>query len=156
MSQAPELSLASGQTTAEYLAKRVEEAYHNISPHNMGMVESLYTHDAYFEDPSHGVQGRAALVKHFTKTFKKLQGCSFKFHQTVSNGADIFMAWTMFVKYPSLKGGQTIQVEGASFLKTRNGKIYYHRDYFDLGSLLYEHVPFLGRIILKIKQRIAK
>ena len=156
MSQTPELTFASEQTSAEYLAKRVEEAYHNISPGNIGVVESLYTHDAYFEDPSHGVQGKAALVNHFTKTFEKLQGCSFKFQQTVSNGADIFMAWTMFVNYPSLKGGQTIRVEGASFLKTRNGKIYYHRDYFDLGSLLYEHVPVLGRIILKIKQRIAK
>ena len=156
MSQAPELFFASEQTSAEYLAKRIEEAYQNISPDNLGIVESLYTDDAYFEDPSHGVQGKTALVRHFSKTFAKLQGCSFKFHQTVSNGADIFMAWTMFIKYPSLKGGQTIRVEGASFLKTRNGKIYYHRDYFDLGSLLYEHVPLLGRIILKIKQRIAQ
>ena len=66
------------------------------------------------------------------------------------------MAWTMFVNYPSLNSGQTVRVEGASFLKTRNGKIYYHRDYFDLGSVLYEHVPLIGRLIKKIKQRIAR
>ena len=156
MSQVNELFLAPEESSAEFLSKRLEEAYHNISPDNLGIVESLYTHDAYFEDPSHAVQGKAALLAHFSKTFAKLQGCSFKFHQNVTNGADIFMAWTIFVNYPSLNGGQTIRVEGASFLKTRNGKIYYHRDYFDLGSLLYEHVPLVGRLIKKIKQRIAR
>ena len=62
----------------------------------------------------------------------------------------------MTAKHPKFLKGQSVRVEGASFLKTRNGKIYYHRDYFDMGSLLYEHLPLLGKIIQKIKQRVAR
>ena len=48
------------------------------------------------------------------------------------------MTWTMFLNHPKLRG-ETVRVEGASYLRTRNGKVYYHRDYFDLGAMLYEN-----------------
>lgn len=156
MTQVTELTTASDLTRAEYLVERVKRAYQSLGPDNLDVVESLYTEDVYFEDPSHGVQGKKALLRYFGKSFANLEDCSFKFHQTISNGSDIFMAWTMFVRHPKLNGGETIRVEGASYLKTRNGKIYFHRDYFDLGAMLYEHLPLLGRIIAKIKQRLAQ
>jgi hypothetical protein len=37
----------------------------------------------------------------------------------------------------------------------RNNRIYYPRDYFDLGAFVYENVPMLGSIIKRIKQRLA-
>ena len=155
MKQAPQLKFASDSTSADFLVSRVIEAYQNLDPRNLNDVATLYTADAYFEDPTYGVQGKSAVLAPFAKTFEKLQGCSFTFHRTVSNGEDIFLAWTMAARHLRLNKGETIRVEGASYLKTRNGKIYYHRDYFDMGSLLYEHLPLLGKIILKIKQRLA-
>ena len=156
MTQTPELTSASHLTSADYLAERVKQAYRSLGPDNLTTVESLYTDDVYFEDPSHGVQGKAALIKYFTNQFQNLMNCSFKFHQTITNGSDIFLAWTMFVKHPRLNGGEMIRVEGASYLKTRNGKIYYHRDYFDLGALLYEQLPLLSGVVTKIKQRLGQ
>ncbi|MBM88033.1 MAG: transcriptional regulator [Gammaproteobacteria bacterium] len=156
MTHAPELTSASDLTSADYLAGRVKQAYLRLGLENLEEIKSLYTDDVYFEDPSHGVQGKAALEKYFTNQFQNLQDCSFKFHQTITNGSDIFMAWTMFLKHPRLNSGGIIRVEGASYLKTRNGKIYYHRDYFDLGALVYENVPILGRIVSKIKRRLGQ
>jgi len=52
--------------------------------------------------------------------------------------------------------GETIRIEGASYLKTRNGKIYYHRDYFDMGAMLYEHLPVMGRVIHHLKERLVR
>ncbi len=31
-----------------------------------------------------------------------------------------------------------------------------HKDYYDLGEMVYEHVPILGFIIRKIKGKLAK
>ncbi|NKB35175.1 MAG: DUF2358 domain-containing protein [Pseudomonadales bacterium] len=156
MTQVPELTSASHLTSADYLAERVKQAYLTLSTGNLDVVESLYSDDVYFEDPSHGVQGKTELLKYFTNTVKNLQHCSFKFHQTMTNGSDIFMAWTMFARHPRLNGGDTIRVEGSSYLKTRNGKIYYHRDYFDMGAMLYEQIPLLGAIVVNIKERLGK
>jgi ketosteroid isomerase-like protein len=156
MIPAPELKSAQNLSSADYLAERVKQAYQNLGSENLDEVASLYTEDVYFEDPSHGIQGRAHLIEYFGNMFQNLDHCSFKFHQTISNGSDIFLAWTMFLNHPRLRGGETIRVEGASYLKTTNGKIYFHRDYFDMGAMVYEHLPLLGRILLKIKQSLGQ
>lgn len=156
MTQVTELTSASNLTSSEYLADRVKQAYQKLGLDNLDEIESLYTQDVYFEDPAHGIQGKAALKKYFANQFKNLEECSFKFHQTIANGTDIFMAWTMLARHPRLNGGETIRVEGASYLKTRNGRIFYHRDYFDLGAMLYEQLPLLGRIIAKLKLRLGQ
>ncbi|MBM3418431.1 MAG: transcriptional regulator [Bacteroidetes bacterium] len=32
----------------------------------------------------------------------------------------------------------------------------YHRDYFDLGEMVYEQIPVFGKIIKTMKSRMAK
>jgi hypothetical protein len=61
----------------------------------------------------------------------------------------------MTYSHPKLNKGQQIQVDGMSQLKF-DDKIYAHRDYFDLGQMLYEQVPFLGGLIGLLKKRAAK
>ena len=156
MTPTPELKSAQNLTSADYLAERVKEAYQAFGSANIADVESLYTTDIYFEDPSHAIQGKPSLMRYFANQFKNLDKCSFKFHSTIANETDIFMTWTMFVNHSKLRGGETIRVEGTSYLRTRNGKIYYHRDYFDMGAMLYEHLPLIGRIIQRIKQRLGQ
>lgn len=156
MSPPTELKAADDLTSADYLAERVCEAYQSLASEEMADVESLYTEDVYFEDPSHAIQGKTELVSYFNKMFKNIQQCSFKFHSTITDGSNVCLTWTMFLNHPRLRGGDIVRVEGASYLKTRNGKIYYHRDYFDMGAMLYEHLPLLGRIIIKLKLRLGQ
>jgi hypothetical protein len=33
--------------------------------------------------------------------------------------------------------------------------VYYHRDYYDAGSMLYEHIPLMGYAIRKIKKKVG-
>lgn len=35
-------------------------------------------------------------------------------------------------------------------------RIFYHEDFYDLGAMIYQHVPVLGRIIRFINQRIGR
>ena len=156
MTPTPELKVAQNLTSADYLAQRVKEAYLSIGSENVANLESLYTPDIHFEDPSHAVQGKRSLMKYLHKQFSNLSKCSFKFHSSIASETDIFLTWTMFLNHPKLRGGDTIRVEGSSYLRTRNGKIYYHRDYFDMGAMLYEHLPLLGRIIQRLKQRLGQ
>jgi limonene-1,2-epoxide hydrolase len=156
MTPTPELKAAQNLTSADYLAQRVKEAYLSIGSENVADLESLYTSDIHFEDPSHAVQGKRSLMRYLHKQFSNLSKCSFKFHSSIASETDIFLTWTMFLNHPKLRGGDTIRVEGSSYLRTRNGKIYYHRDYFDMGAMLYEHLPLLGRIIQRLKHRLGQ
>ena len=152
----PVLKSASNLSSAEYTADRVRAAYKVLGTDDLGALESLYTEDVHFEDPAHALQGRNALMAYFKSMFKNLESCSFKFHQTIESDTDIFMSWTMFISHPKLRKGATIRVEGGSHLKTRHGKIFYHRDYFDMGAMLYENLPFFGFVVRKIKERLGQ
>ncbi len=155
MSAATELKSAQDLTSAEYLAERVKEAYKSFSSDRLAELQSLYSSDVYFEDPSNAVQGKTALVEYFSRMSQNLDRCEFRFHSSITNGTDIFLSWTMFLNHPRLNHGDPVRVEGASYLRTRNGKIYYHRDYFDMGAMLYENIPLLGRVIRSVKQRLG-
>ena len=137
------------------LADALKRAYCSLAAGNTAELAPLYSEDVYFEDPSHGIQGKAALVERFQHLYSNVDSCNFKFHQTLDTGGEIFLAWTMILRQRGPKSGEVIRVEGASFLKVRNNRIYYHRDYFDLGAFVYENVPMLGSIIKRIKQRLA-
>ena len=154
MTSATVLTNAGNLTSAEYLANRVREAYSGLNGDHLGdlqALESLYSKDISFEDPSHAIQGRGALMDYFHKRVAGLDTCQFRFHRTVINGTDLFLSWTLSFAHPRLNAGQLIRVEGASYLRSRNGQVYYHRDYFDLGAMLYENLPLLGRVIRRVK-----
>ncbi|MEL7287824.1 MAG: nuclear transport factor 2 family protein, partial [Pseudomonadota bacterium] len=64
--------------------------------------------------------------------------------------------WTMDLQHPKLQKGAPISVNGVSHLKFRDGQVIYHRDYFDLGEMLYENLPLLGSVVRTIKQRLGQ
>jgi len=142
-------------TSAEYLSERVIDCYKSLDVSSLGQLQSLYSEDVYFEDPSHAFQGRPALMRYFESMFENVDSCQFKFHQSINNGSDIFLSWTMLLRHKRLLKGEVIRVEGSSYLKTRNGSIYCQRDYFDMGAMVYEHIPVLRTVVRFIKQRLG-
>jgi limonene-1,2-epoxide hydrolase len=51
---------------------------------------------------------------------------------------------------------QDLEVQGISHLKFLENQVIYHRDYFDLGEMVYEHVPVLGKIVRFIKNSLGQ
>lgn len=155
MSSLVNLTPSGNVSTTESLAERFRKAYRSVDSDKLQDIAALYATDLYFEDPAHGVQGRQAFLDYFEKTLEGLDECGFHFHDLHVKDQVVFATWTMRIRHPRLRGGDPIYVDGASHLRTRKGSIYYHRDYFDMGSMLYEHLPLLGRLIRKLKKRLA-
>ena len=79
MKQAPTLKFASdNSTSADFLVSRVIEAYQNLDPTQLDEIATLYTSDVYFEDPTYGVQGKTAVLAHFSKVFCEAAGLLFQ------------------------------------------------------------------------------
>jgi hypothetical protein len=144
------------QKDSARLAGLVREFYENLDPHNLDTLRTLYAEDICFEDPIHGLQGIGSLMEYFDKLFINVEHCRFKFHRSVVSDEGMFFSWTMMLRHQSVKRGALIRVEGSSYLKHRHGKIYYHRDYFDLGAMVYENVPLLGPLVRYIRHRMSR
>ena len=61
----------------------------------------------------------------------------------------------MILSAPGLNNGEEVTLEGNSYIKfNENNLVIYHRDYFDMGEFIYEHIPVLGWTLKKIKNKL--
>lgn len=134
----------------------VSQFYRQLSKHNLDQLAELYHPHVVFEDSAHRIEGLAALQCYFVQLYQNVQRCDFTIHEQQQLGQNAFLTWTMHLQHPKLAGGTMISVQGTSCIKFEDGKVIYHRDYFDLGEMLYEHIPLLGRVIRCIKRRLGQ
>ena len=123
---------------------------------NLQRLDELYSRDVVFHDPLHQISGLTNVRQYFAELYANVQELRFDFHafdQTGDNSG--YLRWTMSYRHPRLAGGGLIRVDGCSHLQWSDGKVYRHRDYFDAGNLLYEHLPLLGSAIRWLKRRLA-
>ncbi|UXI04062.1 nuclear transport factor 2 family protein [Photobacterium sp. TY1-4] len=130
------------------------EVYSQLSKDHLSVLENLYHPDVIFEDPAHQVIGWDNLQAYFTRLFKTVSECRFEIHDTVADGQKAYVEWEMIFSHPRLSGGATRKVHGCSRLEIQEHRIIRHRDYFDLGEMLYEGVPVLGAVVRQLKARL--
>lgn len=126
-----------------------------LNKDNLRKLDELYSEDIHFTDPLHEVQGLTNLRAYFRELYANVNELRFDFHgfDQICDGEG-YLRWVMSYRHPRLASGQLIRVSGCSHLLWRD-KVYRHRDYFDAGALLYEHLPILGRVIAWLKRRLG-
>ncbi|SDU20610.1 nuclear transport factor 2 family protein [Halopseudomonas salegens] len=138
------------------VAERFAQGFAALNKDNLSQLAELYHEDMVFTDPLHEIHGLAAMQAYCANLYANVTHIAFAFHhcQQLSD-TEAVLRWTMTYQHPRLQRGQPIAVEGCSFVQFRGDKVCRHRDYFDAGALLYEHLPLLGRLIAWLKRRLA-
>ena len=129
--------------------------YQALNKNNLASLKEVYSDNVVFTDPMHEVQGIVALTAYFEHLYHNLDHCHFHILQVIEQDGQACIVWQMEFAHQKIKKGQPIVVEGASHLQFSE-KIDKHRDYLDLGQMLYEHLPLIGPIIKTIKKRASQ
>jgi hypothetical protein len=138
-------------------ANKAEVFFNGLNSNSMDSVQRFYAQDTHFIDSVTEIRGAKAMQNYYEGLYRNVKSIRFEFDPAIERDSECVLFWRMFLKHQSLKGGQEIMVSGASHLRFNPaGQATYHRDYFDLGSMIYEQIPGLGLIIRKIKERLAK
>jgi ketosteroid isomerase-like protein len=133
-------------------SQSINTVFNTLSKDTMHLVDEFYDPNVDFQDPVGKIKGSAAIKKYYENMYKNVQSIRFDFHKEVVTGDAHVVMWTMHVTAKNLNGGKSVAVEGNSHIVFGpNNKVIYHRDYFDMGEFLYEHIPVLGYAIKKIK-----
>ena len=117
-------------------------------------LDKVYSPDIEFIDPVHRMLGIDALDQYFNALMVNVDTLSFRITETSELENQAFLQWIMSYQHPRLANGQTIDVAGISHIRF-DTLITYHRDYYDLGEMIYEHVPVYGWLTRKLKARLA-
>lgn len=132
------------------------ETYQKLDKDHLHLLADIYDSSIQFQDPLHKIDGLENLHHYLEKMYANVHYCHFDIHDSFHNDQQqAAVYWTMQLRHPKLKSGQLILVDGHSQLTYQQGKITHHRDYFDLGSMLYEQLPVIGAGIKYIKQRAS-
>jgi hypothetical protein len=129
--------------------------YQKLSTDNLDLLEDLYHKDVTFIDPMHKVEGFKNLFQYFKNLYQNLTACDFVIDDVVWEDSKASIFWTMSYLHPKLNKGKRVQVRGTSHIKGQGGKVIYHRDYLDLGAMLYEQLPIFGKLTKWIKTKAA-
>jgi limonene-1,2-epoxide hydrolase len=130
----------------------IAKFFNSVSKVNMkGPCEDFYDPRAVFDDPMVHLEGRDRLISYYTRLYDNVIDIHFDVTSEICVGDETYARWTMRLKHKRLKSGQEMRVDGVSYVKSRDGKAIYHRDYFDLGSMLYENIPGFGNLVKLIR-----
>jgi len=136
------------------LLNKLRSLYLHFDHQTLSGLQDLYAEDIQFRDPFHAINGLPGLSVYFESMMQDLIECRFEFHHSVELASEAVLFWSMHYRHKKIAGEKLLKLSGSSHLKF-NDKIYFHRDYFDAGSMLYEHLPVIGGIIRWIKRRIS-
>jgi ketosteroid isomerase-like protein len=135
--------------------ERVRAFFESISPDSVRRIGEIYAADAFFKDPFNEVRGVEAIGRIFAHMFEQLQAPRFVVREVVAQGDDAFLTWDFLFRLRRAGDGEQV-IRGASHLKFgSDGRVSYHRDYWDAAEELYEKLPLLGGLMRWLKRRAA-
>jgi limonene-1,2-epoxide hydrolase len=147
--------------------RKFESFYTDLASMKIEELADIYSSDVTFIDPIAAHSGISSVESYFSKLLHNAKYCTFAIHSidktssinsesaAVISTSAYFVTWRMAFTSTRMKNGQAIQVDGITQLKIEHNKIIYHRDYYDLGQMVYENVPLLGSVIKRIKRTLA-
>jgi hypothetical protein len=135
---------------------RFTTLFAKLDSDNLHLLGDIYNEEIEFTDPAHTIRGLDHLTRYFSSLYEN-STVSIRFLHTVYQHPTGYIQWIMKIQNARLNGGEDFEVAGVSRVEfDENGKIAAHTDYFDLGALIYERLPLLGRLIRTIKGRLGK
>lgn len=147
--------LTNAENSKQLLLNSFKAFYQNSGELHLEQIDALYTQDIEFRDPLHTILGILALKCYMKNLYANSRDIRFEYKDELSGENWATITWLMHFRHPSLAGGELISVRGITQIRFTD-RIFYHEDFYDLGAMIYQHVPVLGRIIHFINQRIGR
>ena len=142
--------------TTALAVDRIVTLFEGMRPEDVAGLAAWYTADAWFKDPFNEVRGLAQVQRIYRHMFDALEAPRFVVRTRIVQGDECFLAWEFHFAFRSWRRGQPQLVRGSSHLKLApDGRIAWHRDYWDAAEEVYEKLPVLGPLMRRLKRRGA-
>lgn len=153
MSTASVIDMGKGSVSVPNTLTQFIQLFNKLSAANVHEIRDIYSDDVVFQDPFSRVSGIDDLMEYFSGAYENVVSCQFEFAEPVVNGPDVCIPWIMRLRHKRIRNGHQVNVDGISQLQIQGGRVTSHRDYFDVGQLLYENLPVLGKAIRWIRSQ---
>ncbi len=128
--------------------------FNDLTKDRLDLVDDFYHKDATLVDPIGDHKSRETIKSYYGMMYKPVTKIKFTFGEIIMEDDNLVLPWRMDYSSKKLKSGKNISVDGVSVLKwdLETETVIHHRDYFDMGEMVYEEVAILGRVVKWIKK----
>ncbi|WP_455817833.1 nuclear transport factor 2 family protein [Pseudomonas cerasi] len=140
--------------TQQVALQQLVAFYQTLDNGRLTRLAQIYHPQVCLSDPVGEHHGLAVVEQYFASLLKNMRYCRFVVTQVRQFDTDALLLWRMEYAHPSLQRGADQTLEGSSYLQFRDNKVIFQRDYYDMGAMLYEKLPLLGKVIGMIKKRL--
>jgi steroid delta-isomerase len=135
---------------------RVIAFYERLAPEDVRRLGEVYASNAYFRDPFNEVRGVGEIERIFDDMFARLADCRFTILDTVADDRGLMLTWDFAFRMRSWRPAVVQKIHGASHIRfNADGRVSYHRDYWDAADELYAKLPLIGPVMRLLKRRLA-
>lgn len=133
--------------------EKIVNYFNKINSDTLQELGGFYAKDAKFIDPIASHNGLEEITQYFKKMYKDVLEIKFNFSEILEDNEKVVVYWQMQLRARSLNKGQLVLVDGTSLIKfNEEGLVCFHRDYFDMGQMIYRYIPVIGWVIKKINK----
>jgi ketosteroid isomerase-like protein len=126
--------------------------FEQIDPSNVCQLSQVYTPDAFFKDPFNEVRGIDAITHIFLHMFDQVDSPRFIITNSVIQGEQAFLTWDFLFRMKRFSAEEHC-IRGATHVRfAADGRVNFHRDYWDAAEELYEKLPLLGSLMRALKR----
>ena len=130
--------------------------FESITKATLPQLRNFYAPDAYFKDPFNEVRDVASIEHIFAEMYVSLHEPRFLVYGKVEQGDEAFLTWDFNFRIKKYKPHVAQTIRGSSHLKfDEQGRVRYHRDYWDAAEELYEKLPIVGGLMRFLKKRVG-
>ncbi|RRJ83837.1 nuclear transport factor 2 family protein [Aestuariirhabdus litorea] len=137
------------------IIQRFKDYYSDFDQQSVESLGELYAVDMHFRDPLHQLDGLEAVQLYFEELSRDLTHCRFEFLHEMVNASCAYFHWTMHYAHPRIKGGQALSLNGVTHIRF-DDRVLFHEDFYDMGAMLYQHLPLLGWAVRSLNQRLLR
>jgi ketosteroid isomerase-like protein len=132
---------------------RVIDLFQSISADSARTLSQIYTDDVWFKDPFNEVQGLEQVSHIFTHMFEQVDAPRFVVTHSVLQDDQAFLTWDFLFRMRRFSDEEQC-IRGATHVRfASDGRVAYHRDYWDAAEELYEKLPVVGSLMRWLKTR---
>ena len=133
---------------------RLVDYWQTLTPATVDAIATMYADDACFRDPFNDVTGIEKIRHIFADMFVRLDEPRFVIIETIEEPHGALLIWDFTFRLKSLKPELTRRIHGSSHIRfAHDGRVQYHRDYWDAAGELYEQLPWVGALMRFLKKR---
>lgn len=130
--------------------------WEGLTPERLAALDTVYAPGASFRDPFNDVQGVAEIRRVFERMYETLDEPRFTIVETILEGERAVLVWDFDFRIKLLRPKLVRRIHGLSVVRfAPDGRVAYHRDYWDAAGELYAKLPLVGPLMRYLARRVG-